>query len=127
MRFQSLRALIMAAEPIPSSDAIWRILQWVVTAAAGALLTLVAFRTRFVVIEGQLSQRKADLDREAEERKKEFERMEAELLARVAAVDRRSLVILQIVADIAKKVGVDQRMSDTLLKFMSEELGGRSD
>lgn len=117
----------MADPAASNSEALWRILQWVVTAAAGALLTLVAFRTRFVVIEGQLTQRKADLDREAAERKKEFERMEAELLARVAAVDRRSLVILQIVADIAKKVGVDQRMSDTLLKFMSEELGSRSE
>jgi hypothetical protein len=112
-------------DPLPSAnaDAIWRLLQWVLTAAAGALLTLVAFRTRFVVIEKGLVDRKAELDREAAERKAEFERMETELLARVSAVDRRSLVILQIVADIAKKVGVDQRMSDTLLKFMSDELG----
>lgn len=116
------------ADPLqPNADAVWRLLQWVITAAAGALLTLVAFRTRFVVIENQLIQRKADLDREAVERKTQYERMEAELLARVAAVDRRSLVILQVVADIAKKVGVDQRMSDTLLKFMSEELAGRGD
>lgn len=118
------------ADPLQTNvnvDAVWRLLQWVITAAAGALLTLVAFRTRFVVIENQLIQRKADLDREAADRKQQYERMEAELLARVAAVDRRSMVILQVVADIAKKVGVDQRMSDTLLKFMSEELGNRPD
>jgi hypothetical protein len=108
--------------PSPSADALWRLLQWVLTAAAGALFTLVAFRTRFVVIEAKLESRKQELDREAEDRKAEFERMEQELLHRIAAVDRRSLVILQVVADIAKKVGVDNRMSDTLLKFMSEEL-----
>lgn len=107
--------------PTPNADALWRLLQWVLTAAAGALLTLVAFRTRFVVIEGQLAQRKTDLDAEAADRKEEFERMEAELLQKVSAIDRRSMMTLRIVADIAKKVGVDQRMSDTLLKFLSDE------
>lgn len=97
------------------------IFQWVVSAAAGAMLTLVAFRTRFVVIEMKLAERKKAADEEAQKRQEAFERVEAEVMSKLAAIDRRSMMTLRIAADIAKKVGVDQRLSDTLVRFLTEE------
>jgi transposase len=104
-----------------TDGAMFQILQWVVSAAAGALFTLVAFRTRFVVIEMKLDQRKTAIDDEAKARQAAFEKVEAEVMAKLAAIDRRSMMTLRIAADIAKKVGIDQRMSDTLVRFLTEE------
>lgn len=109
----------MANENDPGS--LLPILQWLVSAAAGAMLTLVAFRTRFVVIEMKLAEKKQAADKEVEDRKAEFERVEAEVMRRLTAIDRRSMMTLQIVVDVAKKVGVDQRLSDTLVRFLTEE------
>lgn len=97
------------------------ILQWVVSAAAGAMLTLVAFRTRFVVIEMRLDERKKAIDSEAEDRRVAFERLELEVMAKLDRIDRRSMMTLQIAADLAKKIGVDKRLTDTLVRFLTEE------
>ncbi len=110
----------MAALP-DEPRAMFSILQWVISAAAGSMLTLVAFRTRFVVIEMKLAERKTAIDNEAVARQQAFERVEAEVMDRLEAIDRRSMMTLQIVADVAKKVGVDQRLSDALVRFLVED------
>lgn len=109
----------MAAENAPGQ--MLSILQWIVSAAAGAMLTLVAFRTRFVVIEMKLDQRKQSIDDEAKARQEAFARVEADVMDKLAAIDRRSMMTLRITADIAKKVGIDQRISDTLVRFLTDE------
>lgn len=96
-----------------ADSAMWRLLQWVVSAAAGALLTLVAFRTRFVLIE-----------RDMKTRKEELEELKAKIETQLGAIERRQMMTLQIVSDIARKVGVDARFSDTLVKFLSDEARG---
>lgn len=109
----------MAAEN--EAGALLPFFQWVVSAAAGALLTLVAFRTRFVVIEMRLDERKKAQDEEARLRAEAFERVETEMMTKLAAIDRRSMMTLRIAADIAQKVGVDKRLSDALVRFLTEE------
>lgn len=84
--------------------------QWALSAIGGALVVLVAFRTKLAL-----------MDRRIESRRKEIIELEQSLTQRLDAFDRRQTLILQIVADIARKVGVDSRFSDAVVQFLSEE------
>lgn len=108
------------------SGVVSRLLELALSAGAGAVVTLVAFRTRFALLENAIAQRtKAETDA-AVLRAKELAEIEARLDARLDAFDRRQMMTLQILADVAKKVGVDQRFSDTLVRFLSEEAGAKT-
>lgn len=109
------RERVMQANADGTESPMWRLLQWIVSAAAGALFTLVAFRTRFVLLEQAMKTQKADL-----------EKLEVKIDAQLAAIERRQMMTLQILADVARKVGVDARFSDTLVKFLSDEARGET-
>lgn len=117
--------------PVDES-ALLRGLQWILSAAAGALIAVVTFRTRIVVIEREIiAAKEAEARRERDEverRKKHDEAMEAleeRIRDRLEQFDRRQLFMLQLLSDIAKKVGVDQRLGDTIVQFMTDEAGDR--
>lgn len=107
--------------------AISRLLEICLSAGAGAVVTLVAFRTRFAVLETSISARDKALREDMDRRAAELEAIEKRIDARLDALDRRTIMSLQILADIAKKVGVDQRFSDTLVRFLADEAPSPSD
>lgn len=87
-----------------------KIIELCVSATAGALVTLVAFRTRLALMDKRMdgSETKAD------------ERHEA-ITRRLDTIDRRQIVTLQIMADVASKLQIDGRFTDMLVKFLAEE------
>lgn len=98
-----------------------RLLEVCMSAGAGAVVTLVAFRTRFAVLETSIANRDKAMKEEFDRRTLELEAIEKRIDTRLDALDRRTIMSLQILADIAKKVGVDQRFSDTLVRFLADE------
>ncbi len=101
--------------------ALQRLLEICMSAGAGAVVTLVAFRTRFAVLETSIASRDKAMKEDAERRAAELEALETRIDAKLDSLDRRTIMSLQILADIAKKVGADQRFSDTLVRFLADE------
>lgn len=77
--------------------------QWALSAIAGALVVLVTFRTRLALMDQRTS------------------KIETEVIRRLDAIDRRQGMMLEIVAHIARKVQVDARFTDLLVRFIAEE------
>lgn len=75
----------------------------IVSAGAGSAVTLVAFRTRLALGDQKVAA------------------MEEDFRNRLDQISRRQMLTLQIVADIARKEGVDGRFSDAIVRFLSEE------
>jgi hypothetical protein len=95
----------------PTADSFFsQATQWVLSAIGGALVMLVAFRTKLAL-----------MDRRIEARKTALEQFERKIEERLGGIDRRQTLILQIVADIARKIGVDSRFSDAVVQFLSDE------
>lgn len=80
-----------------------QILGLVVSAGAGAAVTLVAFRTRLAIADQKVAA------------------IEEDFGARLDLISRRQMLTLQIVADIARKEGVDGRFSDAIVRFLADE------
>jgi hypothetical protein len=80
-----------------------RILGLVVSAGAGAAVTLVAFRTRLALADRRV------------------ETLESHIDERLDLISRRQMLTLEIVADLARKEGIDNRFSDAIVRFLAEE------
>lgn len=80
-----------------------RILGLLISAGAGAVVTLVAFRTRLALAD----QRVASLETHIDER--------------LDLISRRQMLTLEILADLARKEGIDNRFSDAIVRFLAEE------
>lgn len=106
---------------MPDDGAISRILEIALSAGAGAVVTLVAFRTRFALLETAMATRDKAMKEEFDRRAAELEAIERRIDARLDTLDRRTIMSLQILANVAKKVGVDNRFSDTLVRFLADE------
>lgn len=105
----------MAAE----SDDILRWWQWLVSAAGGALLTLVAFRTNMALMNRRIDDRKKEIEAAEKRAVERIEHLEEHLEARLKAIDRKQTVMLQMLVDIARKAGVDNRITDALVTLLS--------
>lgn len=79
-------------------------------AIGGALVTVVALRTRLAM-----------MGRDISDNKKAIEKLEKEIERRLETMDRRSIFALQIMADVARKVGADGRFSDQVIRMLSDE------
>lgn len=79
----------------------------IVSAGAGSAVTLVAFRTRLALGDQKVAA------------------MEEDFRNRLDQISRRQMLTLQIVADIARKEGVDGRFSDAIVRFLAEEANPR--
>lgn len=85
------------------ADVLNQILGLVVSAGAGSAVTLVAFRTRLAIADQKVAA------------------IEEDFGARLDLISRRQMLTLQIVADIARKEGVDGRFSDAIVRFLADE------
>jgi hypothetical protein len=81
----------------------------------GALVTLVAWRTRITVMEITIRQQAKELA----DLKLDMIESDAKAEQRHNQVQRRLLVNLQILAAIAGKVGVDKRYDDLLIRALT--------
>lgn len=99
--------------------------QWLVSAAGGALVTLVAFRTNIALMNRRIDDRKKEIaDMEAKFSRR-MEEVEEAINIRLGAIERKQSLQLQIIADIARKVGADSRFSDVIVQYLSEEARDR--
>ncbi len=89
-----------------STSIVNQLLGIVVSGGAGAAVTLVAFRTRLALADKRVGD------------------METHFDERLDMISRRQMLTLQILADLARKEGIDGRFSDAIVRFLSEEAGG---
>jgi hypothetical protein len=106
----------------------WRPLEWLISATAGALVSLVAFRTRLALMQGELNDRKneiAEVRASSAALVKTLEKKlddRAELLdKRFGQIDRREIEMMRLLADIARAVGADRRFTDSVLRMLADE------
>ena len=109
-----------------SDGATLRVLEWVASAVGGALtgamVAVVTFRTKLALLEQRLD----DIERQ---KGKDHERIQADLARRDMAVDerldtidKRQLITLRILADMARKLGVESRIfDDAVVRFINAE------
>jgi hypothetical protein len=102
----------VSAVPVGPSAAFLGLAQVIFGAIGGALVTLVAFRTKIAI-----------MDRRINDRRTEIEKLEEKITDRLDTIDRRQALVLEIVADVARKVGADARFSDAVVRFVAEEAG----
>jgi hypothetical protein len=88
----------------------------VIAGALGGVTTVVfTFKTRLALIEQKADNERGEAVRVRAEQTLRIDR----ILSRFASLDRRQLVMLQILSDVAQKVGADGRLSDLMVKFLS--------
>jgi hypothetical protein len=100
----------MATPPIDDGSSLARFFEWVGSAVGGAFVALVAFRTRLALNDKRMDGHDARV---------------LELQRRFDLIDRRQIVTLEILADIANKLGIDGRFSDLVMKFLADDREGR--
>lgn len=112
--------LFQAASSQNVVDMFTTIMQWILSAIGGALVVLVAFRTRMVRMNDRI-----------DTRGREIADLEKRILARIGLMEKRQMLTLEIMADVARKVGVDSRFSDRIVRFLmadeAEQPQGRFD
>ncbi len=114
-------------------EASWlRPLEWAVSMVGGAGAAFVFFRTKVGVIETKLEKLiEADKRREREEQRAAAERRSDErvqelrvrnaIASAVMPLERRQMMTLEILADLAEAAGLDKRLGDGLLKMLARE------
>lgn len=125
----------MAADDV-SRSVLNTALSAAVSGAVGFLAALTTFQTRIARLEdrgGEVA-RKTDLELLTHDLKLRREMIDARLAAqdaaidrlservdkRCAQIDRRQLVQLELLADIARKIGADGRVTDLMTRFLSD-------
>ena len=114
---------MMMQTPPPSGDQglVMRLIESAGAAIFGALVSLVAFRTRLAVMDRDIAQVQAELkEQRADTERRHKENIEA-AAANARDSNRKQAMLLEIVASIARKVGADARFSDALVRFLTEE------
>jgi hypothetical protein len=87
----------------PEAEMNW--LELFVSALGGSIVTFLALRTKIALMD------------------KRIDDLEKHVAMKLDAIDRKQVLLLGIVADIANKVGVDKRFSDIIVKFLKDEEG----
>lgn len=82
----------------------------------GALVAVVALRTRLALMQ-----------RDTKELRRSVAALEYDIDQRLKLLDRRSVHALKIMADVARKVGVDSRFSDQVLRMIADERGAAAE
>ncbi len=77
-------------------------------AFGGAVITLVALRTRLAMMQ-----------RDIDDTKAEAKKFREGLDTRLSLMSRQQVLCLQIMSDVAHKVGADNRFSDQIVKFLA--------
>jgi hypothetical protein len=116
----------------------------------GAAITLVAFRTKLVLMQRQIKAQNKEIEEHKAAQELRVNKMREELMTEIARVsqrlqdslaqisvdterrheenritqatlDRRSMFTLRLMADVARKLGADSRIDDAVIKFFTEE------
>lgn len=117
--------------PDPVETVQFEPLKWLLSAMGGALITLVAFRTKISGMDRDIK----DAQRECVEAKalartlvaaleKTLDERAERLNERLDRLDRRSLEMMRLLADVARAVNVDQRYTDTVLRMLADDSAG---
>jgi hypothetical protein len=126
--------------------------RYVIAALGGAVLTFVGFRTRFAEHEARMKAQDAKFEAheqklidhendvtakqlrlgtefaaEIAELRAEMDNRHRENKSRQRMMDRRSLFTLKLVADVARKIGVDNRTDDAVIGFLTKGDGDDED
>ena len=78
----------------------------------GAFSAFVGVRVRLATMQSQIN-----------ENTKLVNECQGRIDSRLGRMDRRQIMTLQVLADVARKVGADARMSDMVLRFLASEDG----
>ena len=114
---------------IPPDDGL--LFRPLLTSAAGAvfgyMLALVTFRTRLSKMDDKIARTEERVDELQNTSTVELVRLRAEIeqrhienVARLASADRRQRFTLRLMADVARKIGVDNRVDDQVIAFLTE-------
>lgn len=82
---------------------------------------MVAFRTNIALMNKRIDDRKKEILETEKKALERIERLEEQLDERLRAIDRKQNVMLQMLVDIARKSGVDNRITDALVTLLSNE------
>jgi hypothetical protein len=146
--------MIQTPLPAPMGDSVWiRVLEWVLSMGGGVLAALVTFRLRLGNMDNKLTAHEKEIDRvrsdyvaaitshkndvsvEAiraerafrdalDSLRKESDTRHTDNLAEFRKSRRQNIVMLGLLADIARKVQVEKRYDDAIAQFLSEEIDG---
>lgn len=114
----------------PSTDEnpVLRIAEWALSALGGALVMLVGLRTKLAMMGRDTKEAKAAAQAARETAEQLAKALEQRIDERVAVfegrlglIDRRTLEMMRLLADIARAVNVDQRYTDTVLRMLADE------
>lgn len=97
-----------------------RAAEWLLSAIGGALVTVVAFRTKIALMDKRFDDQDRTITLAAEERSRMIKQLDEEIEKRLTAIERKQSLILDVLVDIARKVGVDARFSDTVIRFLRD-------
>lgn len=106
---------------ITSDNNIMEWSRYVLSAIGGVLLTLVSIRTKLALMDRRIESRKVEIAQEAKDRRDELASLERRFMERLARIEKMQRLILQVMADVAKKVGVDARFSDVVIQYLAED------
>ncbi len=94
----------------------------------GAVTAFVGFRTRFSQVEGRLASHDQQFVDMANDHTVELTRFRADIerrhqenVEREARMERRQMFTLKLIADVARKLGVDNRVDDVVIEFLTAD------
>lgn len=130
---------MQAPVPTPESSLLLRLAEWGATAIGTAVVMVVGFRIWMV----KMSNRIDKLDKRVEDHendmvvrlvraeqgfrnelaalRKDIEERHGENKSRQRLMDRRQMFTLKLVADVARKIGVDNRVDDVVIGFLTND------
>lgn len=140
-----LRNAVQLSQPTPTGDsALIRILEWIASAAGGALVTFVGFRTKLAMMDGRMDrqdERLAEQNKVIDDHRSDvaieamrgeralreaFDRLAKETNERhednqgqLRLVRSQQLLTLKMIADIARHTGADKRFDDEVWRLLA--------
>lgn len=117
----------------------FRVLEWIGSFVLGSLISFIAFKTRIALMERRLDAQEAELKAHRQHTKADAERMENSLRnsietlrvdmderheenkGRQRMMERRQMFTLKLVADVARKIGIDNRVDDVVIAFLTKD------
>lgn len=140
-------------QPTPTGDsALIRILEWIASAAGGALVTFVGFRTKLAMMDGRMDRQDEKINEQIKaiedhrndvaieamrgERalREAFDRLATETndrhednQAQLRLVRSQQLLTLKMIADIARQTGADKRFDDEVWRLLADISGANHD
>lgn len=120
-------------------DILIKVAEFLLAAGSGALITFITFRIKLREHELRLTQHDAELLSHKENQEKTATHLENRLRSSVEILrtemeerheenrkslhmmERRSMFTLKLIADVARKLGVDSRIDDVVIGFLTDD------